>query len=93
MLKPLNAKSKVYRYTVRNPCYIRCAHLRSFCLFYHYKLNIRIMKDEAKILIGRKNFKSFCASDPQRYPDEKRESKVRTVKRITIKKRLLLIRN
>ncbi len=80
------AKSKVYRYTILNRS-ARGAQLRNFCLFYPYPLNIRLMREEAKVLVGRKDFRSFCASDPKRYPKEKKESTVRTVKRITIQKK------
>lgn len=78
------AKSKTYRYTILNRL-ARTAQMRSLCMLYPYRLNLRVMKKEAKVLIGRKDFKSFCASDPERYGEGK-ESTIRTIKRLTIKK-------
>ncbi len=65
-------KSKLYRYTlftgqVRPVLQIRhCWHLPA-------KLNIAAMNEAAKMLVGRKDFKSFASADDQR------ENSVRTV--------------
>ncbi len=76
-----SAKSKTYRYTILNR-EARSARERHFCLFYPYKLNLRRMRAEATALIGRKDFRSFQASDPLR----KEKGTVRTVNALTIKK-------
>lgn len=76
-----SAKSKTYRYTILNR-EARGARDRHTCLFYPYTLNLRRMRAEAKALIGRKDFRSFQASDPLR----KERDTVRTVKALTIKK-------
>ena len=77
-----SAKSKVYRYTILNrPA--RCALQRNYVLYYPYQLNITVMRREARTLVGRKNFKSFAASDPARI----KTKTIRMVKRLTIKRR------
>lgn len=81
-----SVKAKAYRYTVLNTA-ARCAQQRNFCLYYPYKLNIRKMREEAKDLIGRKDFKSFTASDPAKRKAGKNENTVRTVKRLVISKK------
>lgn len=81
-----SVKSKTYRYTILNRN-VRCAQQRNFCLFYPYKLNIRAMREEAKFLVGRKNFKSFTASDPAKRKSGKKENTIRTIRRLTISKR------
>jgi len=81
-----SVKSKTYRYTILNTA-ARCAQQRHFCLYYPYKLNIQRMKEEAKNLIGRKNFQSFTASDPAKRKANKRESTIRTITRLTITKK------
>lgn len=78
-----SVKSKTYRYTILNAT-ARCAQQRHFCLHYPYTLNIRRMREEAKDLVGRKDFKSFTASDPAKRKANKREDTVRTIKRLAI---------
>jgi len=74
-----DAKSKVYRYTINNGL-SRIAISRQYVCFLPYKLDISLMRKEAKELIGRKNFKSFHASG------RKITNFTRTIKRIDIKK-------
>lgn len=81
-----SVKSKTYRYIILNRS-ARCAQQRNFCLFYPYKLNVRAMREEARSLIGRKDFKSFTASDPAKRKNQKKEDTVRTVRRLTITKK------
>jgi len=81
-----SVKSKIYRYTILNTA-VRCAQQRHFCLYYPYPLNIRRMKEEAKDLIGRKDFKSFTASDPAKRKANKTENTIRTIKRLSITKK------
>ncbi len=72
-----SAKSKVYRYTILNrPS--RPTILRDMVYFLSYPLNLRLMRREAKILLGRHNFKSFQAADKEE------RGAVRTVKRLKI---------
>ena len=56
------AKSKVYRYTVLNRKY-SAALLAKKVYFFHYPLNIKLMRQEAKVLLGRHNFSAFAAKD------------------------------
>jgi len=81
-----SVKSKIYRYTIFNAT-ARCAQQRHFCLYYPYKLNIRNMREEAKDLVGRKDFKSFTASDPAKRKANKKEDTVRTIKRLAISRK------
>jgi tRNA pseudouridine38-40 synthase len=75
------AKSKVYRYTILNRPY-PSALLKDKVYFYPYPLKINLMRREAKGLLGRHDFRSFCASG-----SDARDT-VRTIKKITIKKLL-----
>ena len=78
-----SARSKTYRYTILN-CKIPSAKERNFCHFYPYKLDLLNMRREAKALVGKHDFKSFEASDPER----KKHSSVRTIQSITITKKM-----
>jgi len=73
------AKSKIYRYTILNRAY-PSALLRNTIYFYPYPLNIKLMRKEAKVLLGRHNFSSFQASDKIERPA------IRTIKSINITK-------
>lgn len=75
-----DAKSKVYRYTILNRS-CPAALYRNY--FYHipYKLDLNLMRREAKVLLGRHDFKSFQAAD------KKERSSVRTIKKLTVKKK------
>lgn len=55
------AKSKLYRYIVLNQSY-PSALLKDKVYFYPYSLNVKLMRQEARCLLGRHDFKSFCAS-------------------------------
>jgi len=73
------AKSKVYRYTILNRKY-SSPLLANRVYFFHHHLNLGLMRKEAKVLVGKHNFKSFQATDNvQRNP-------MRTIKRIKISK-------
>ena len=78
-----SVRSKTYRYTILNRD-ARSPLQRQFCLAHPYPLNLRRMKEEAKALVGRKDFRAFQASNPSR--DEK-ASTVRTVRRVDIRKK------
>ena len=74
-----SAKSKVYRYTILNRKY-SSPLLVSRVHFFHHPLDDGLMRSEAKVLLGRHNFKSFQAAElRQRNP-------VCTIKRIKITK-------
>lgn len=74
-----NAKSKVYRYTILNRRY-PSALLRNRVYFCRYPLDIKVMRRQAKVLLGRHNFRSFQAAD------KKESNPVRTIKQLNIKK-------
>jgi len=56
-----DAKSKVYRYTILNRAY-PSALLKDSVYFYPHMLNIKLMQDESRVLLGKHNFKSFRTS-------------------------------
>jgi len=55
------AKSKEYRYYILHDS-SRCAFLKEKVYFLPYPLKVKLMQEEARALIGRHDFKSFCAS-------------------------------
>lgn len=74
-----DVKSKLYRYAVLSRNY-NSALLKDFVYFYHYPLDIKLMRQEAGCLIGRHDFRAFCAEGISA------KDTVRTIKKITIKK-------
>lgn len=74
-----DAKSKIYGYTILNSP-LRCVRQRNFYCLYPYKLNLNAMRQAARLLLGKKDFKSFQASD------KKPRNSQRTVKNISLKK-------
>ena len=74
-----SAKSKTYRYIILNAPQ-RSAFLKDSAYFYAYPLDLSLMRKEAKCLLGRHDFKSFCASG------SKVKSTVRTIKQLAINK-------
>ncbi|MCM8801519.1 MAG: tRNA pseudouridine(38-40) synthase TruA [Candidatus Omnitrophica bacterium] len=79
-----DAKTKLYRYVILNRPY-RSAFLRKRVYFYPYPLDINLMHKEAKVLLGRHDFKAFQAVD------KKERSSIRTIKKLIIKKEKDLI--
>ncbi len=74
-----DAKSKIYRYTLlNNPA--RSVMLRNYYYFYPHRLNINAMRKAAKLLLGKKDFKSFQASG------KKPRSSKRTINKLSIKR-------
>ncbi|MFA5093283.1 MAG: tRNA pseudouridine(38-40) synthase TruA [Candidatus Omnitrophota bacterium] len=72
-----SAKSKIYRYTILNRKY-SAPLLAHRVYFYHYPLDVKLMRSEAKALLGKHNFKVFQATEARvRNP-------VRTIKSIKI---------
>lgn len=72
-----DSTGKLYKYTIVNRR-SRSPLLERYSAFVPYDLNITAMKKAAKYLIGKKDFKSFQASD------KKERYSVRTVKKIEI---------
>jgi tRNA pseudouridine38-40 synthase len=56
-----SAKSKVYRYTILNRPY-PSALLKNRVYFYPYPLDVKLMRREARLLLGKHDFKAFQAS-------------------------------
>lgn len=78
------AKSKVYRYVILNRAY-PSAFLKNRAYFYPYPLDLKIMKKEAKVLLGRHDFSAFAKID------KKPKNSLRTIKKIKIFKNKNLI--
>ncbi len=79
-----SAKSKIYRYFIVNADYCP-VFLRSCAHHITAPLNVSLMKKEAKLLVGKKDFKSFQASD------KIEKNSVRRVKSLKIGKKGKLI--
>ena len=75
-----DAKSKLYRYTIMNGS-SRSAIFGNFSVYIPYKLDVTLMKKEAKVLIGKHDFKSFQAAD------RVKRSSIRAIKKLSIKKK------
>jgi len=73
------AKSKVYRYSILNRSYAS-AFLSNRAYFCPFPLNINLMRKASRCLLGRHDFKSFCASGSNA------KTTVRTIKRLIIRK-------
>ncbi len=72
-----DVKAKTYRYTILNSK-SSSPFIKNYSLYIPYRLNLSTMKKEARVLLGRHDFKSFRASD------KKQKSTVRTIKKINI---------
>lgn len=78
-----DAKTKVYHYRILNrPA--RSAIHRDYSYHFPVKLNLKAMRQEAKALVGKKDFKSFRATPPA---NTKEKNTIRTIKSVTIKKK------
>jgi len=76
-----DAKSKMYRYTILNSR-IDDPFLKFYYYKFPYKLDIALMKKEAKCLLGMHDFKSFQAkSSLSRIKDTRRSIKKISIKR------------
>ncbi len=76
------AKSKIYRYSILNRNYSSPILARRV-YFFHHPLNIGLMRKEAKVLLGKHNFKSFQATEIRR---SRQRNPIRTIKSIKISK-------
>lgn len=74
-----SARSKTYRYIILNSK-VSSVFLKRSSWHIPYKLDIPLMRKEAKSLIGRHDFSSFCASGSSA------RTRVRTIKKISVKK-------
>lgn len=79
-----DAKEKLYRYTMLNRK-VRSPLSNRHAAFVSYDLDIKAMKKAAGYLLGKKDFKSFQATD------QKERSSVRTISRLDIFSRPPLI--
>jgi len=55
------AKSKLYRYTILNRPY-PAVFLRDTACHYYLPLDVKLMQQEARVILGRHNFRAFAAS-------------------------------
>ena len=79
-----SAKRKSYRYTILNRS-ARTALERKLCLHYPHKMNLRRLKKESRLLVGRHDFRSFTASGSETGPRRgEKLSTIRTVYRLDI---------
>lgn len=77
----LSAKSKVYSYTILNRS-IQSPLNRRDSVFFPGKIDLKRLRDEAKLLVGRHDFTSFANVDLSRRCDA-----VRTIQRLDVKKK------
>ena len=80
------AKRKTYRYTICNRP-VRCALHRRFCLYLPQRLNFSAMRKASRALLGRKDFRSFAASDPHSEKEGKKKTTIRRIFRLKIRKK------
>jgi len=73
-----HAKSKVYIYTILNRSY-PSALLRNNVYFCSYVLDVKLMRSESRCLIGKHDFKCFCASGSSV------KNTIRTIKKLSVK--------
>jgi tRNA pseudouridine38-40 synthase len=74
-----NARSKTYRYVILNSLH-RSGFLKERAAFCSFPLDAALMRRESRSLVGRHDFKAFCAGGSNA------KTTVRTVKSITVKK-------
>ena len=73
-----SAKSKIYRYRIHNSS-IPCVFFNKYSWHIPHKIDIRLIRYEARVLLGCHDFKSFCASGSGA------KTTIRTIKNISIK--------
>lgn len=76
------AKSKIYRYTILNQ-QTRRTKGRGFYYQVPRKLNVRLMKKESKVLVGRHDFRAFTAANSRSEDEQKTKSTIRIIKRLS----------
>jgi tRNA pseudouridine38-40 synthase len=77
-------KSKTYRYAILNQRH-PSALWRNFAYFVPYKLDIKLMRRAARVIVGRHNFSSFQATD------KRPRGSIRMIKEIKITKKQKMI--
>jgi tRNA pseudouridine38-40 synthase len=87
-----HVKTKTYRYTILNRA-VSPVMERNFCLHVPYKLNIARMREAARLLEGRHDFRSFMTGDPgqRKAPPEKDTVRNLFSLKITRKKHFIFI--
>lgn len=80
-----SAKRKTYRYTILNRR-ARTALEHKFCHHIPHTIDLKLLRAEAKHLVGRKDFRSFTAADPAERDKPGSKDTVRTIYKIAIKK-------
>lgn len=81
-----SAKRKTYQYTILNRS-TRPAINKDFVLHVSHKINVSVMRNEAKDLVGRHNFLSFTATDPAKRNKPTPQNTIRTIHNLTIRKK------
>ncbi len=81
-----DVRHKTYQYQIWNHP-IRSPLNAAFTLHITEKLNIRHMRDGARLLTGRHDFRAFCCANGKRAEEKKRRGTVRTIHRVDIRKR------
>ncbi len=74
-----DAKYKIYKYSILNT-QIRVTKVMRYVAYYYQPLDIKLMRQAAKIMIGTHDFKAFCASE------DSTKRTVRTIYDIQIKR-------
>ncbi|OGO86798.1 MAG: tRNA pseudouridine(38-40) synthase TruA [Clostridiales bacterium GWD2_32_59] len=74
-----DAKYKIYRYSILNTD-IRVPKMMRYVAYYYKALDIRLMRQAAKFMIGTHDFKAFCSSE------KATKTTVRTIYDIQIKR-------
>ncbi|MDO8662261.1 MAG: tRNA pseudouridine(38-40) synthase TruA [Candidatus Omnitrophota bacterium] len=75
-----SAKSKIYRYTILNRGY-SSPLWRNTVYFYPHPLDVKLMQKEAECLLGRHNFRAFCASHGRE------KDQIKEIRRIAISRK------
>jgi len=81
-----SAKKKTYQYAV----YLRktpSVFYKNFSFHLPQKLNFRTIRDEAKALIGKKDFKSFMSSSPESRKAPNKKNTIREIYRLEVQKK------
>lgn len=78
-----DAKKKTYRYVILHRK-VRGAVQKGYYWHYPYRLNLARLKKEAKDLIGKKDFRSYMASDPH---EKKNKDTIRSVYAVKVTKK------
>jgi tRNA pseudouridine38-40 synthase len=78
-----STKRKTYQYTILNRV-CPCAINRRFCVHIPQALDLALMRREAKHIVGKKDFRSFMATDRAKRERERLKDTVRRIYRLDI---------